>query len=145
MEMKTILILFVTSILLITACEDSEIEDDVVISQDGTVIISSATYKATKTNYYSISNAEIVGDTLRITVSSSGCSGDTWIAKLIDSGAIAESNPVQRFAKISLENIEACASVPSKEFVFDLSLLRVGYDRLSLNLEGWNDGLLYRY
>lgn len=101
------------------------------------VIVDKKLYNSTETKYYSIKKVEVSDNLLTITISSSGCNGTTWIANLIDSGDIAESSPVQRYAKIQLKNQEACLAIVTKDFTFNISDLKVGEKNI-LHLEGWN-------
>ncbi len=93
-----------------------------------------------------IENASISEDCLLITVSGSGCDGSTWETTLYDSGAIAESFPVQRFLKLNLINGEFCDAVFLKDYEFDIRTLRAQNENtIILNLEGWEGSLLYEY
>ncbi|MEQ8627567.1 hypothetical protein [Ekhidna sp.] len=119
------------------------------VSDDGNdqssgVIIKESIYAQTETDNYTITEASIEGDILNVTIQSSGCDGSLWEAKLVDSGAIAESYPVQRFAKVSLTNTEMCDAIVTRSFTFDITPLRVE-DQLYLNLEGWDGQLHYDF
>ncbi|WP_425392866.1 hypothetical protein [Ekhidna sp.] len=131
--------LFWLIVFLSFSCGSDDSKD-----QGPNVIIDEALYAQTQTNNYTITEASIEGDVLRITIQSSGCDGSLWKAKLVDSGAIAESYPVQRFAKVSLTNTEMCDAIVTRNFTFDITPLRVE-DQLYLNLEGWNDQLHYDF
>ncbi|WP_420317720.1 hypothetical protein [Ekhidna sp.] len=126
-------------IMVFTSCSS-----DGPINMDQEVIISQSLYNQTNTDSYTIENAAIDGDLLILTIQSSGCDGSDWVIKLIDSGAIAESYPVQRFGKIALENEELCDAIVSREYSIDISSLRVE-DQLYLNLEGWEGQLHYKF
>lgn len=137
--MKTLLFFCMT--LLVASCSSDNPKDAII---DGNVIISADLYNETNTDYYQILQASIEGDTLRVTIQSSGCDGSEWVVKLVDSGAIAESYPVQRFAKISLKNEELCDAIVTKNFTFNITSLRAE-DQLYLNLEGWDSQLHYDF
>ncbi|WOD44210.1 hypothetical protein [Hwangdonia lutea] len=63
-------------------CEDS---DDVVdLDCDFTVIIDKEKYDNLHTESFKLSNAEIAGNCLTVTVSASGCDGNTWEYQLVD-------------------------------------------------------------
>ncbi|WP_438711965.1 hypothetical protein ACSTS3_05675 [Aquimarina muelleri] len=113
-------------------------------SCDQLVIISSEQYDESNGNL-SINNLKIEEDCLRINFSSSGCSGDTWKVKLIDSEEILESDPPQRNLKVSLKNEELCQAVITKEITFDISELRVEGTKILLNIKNSDDKLLYEY
>lgn len=111
-----------------------------------TAVIDKHLYNNTSTNNYLISNAVINGDCLQLTYGSSGCSGNTWVADLIDASEVAETNPPQRHIKLKLTNTELCAAVFSKTATFDLTPLRVlGSNSVSLVLTGYSGALIYNY
>lgn len=128
------------SAFLLSSC----FSDDQNLPDDQDVIVSESLYNQISTANYSIIEAEIEGDSLKLTIQSSGCDGNEWVVKLVDSGAVAESYPVQRFAKISLENEELCDAIVARDYSFNLISLRVE-DQLYLNLEGWDSQLHYDF
>lgn len=138
--MKTKKIILLMLILAFNSCNESN--DDLDI-QNETVIIDNSFYKETTTNNYTITNIKLESNFLTIKISSSGCSGDSWQAVLVDANEILESNPIQRNIKLALENQESCLAVFENEFTFDISELKDGYDTISLNLEGWNTQIFY--
>ena len=72
-----------------------------------------------------ISNVRIEGNYLKFTITASGSSGSTWVAKLITDNFILESLPPQRGLWILFENNEAGLAVPSREFSFNIGCLQV--------------------
>lgn len=90
--------------------------------------------------------ATIVEDELHLTITSSGCDGATWTARLVDLENLAYSNPPQRSGEIVFENNEACLAIITKDFIFDLKPYRVdGSHKVLIRLEGWSHPLLYQY
>ncbi|SNT20644.1 hypothetical protein SAMN05421640_2853 [Ekhidna lutea] len=138
--MNSVLSFCLMTFLLISCSSDEPKK----LASHTTVVISESLYNQTKTDNYTIEEAVIVGDSLKVTLQSSGCDGSEWAVKLVDSGAIAESYPVQRFAKIALENTELCDAIVTKEYSIDITPLRVE-DQLYLNLEGWETQLHYDF
>lgn len=114
-------------------------------SCDQLVIISSEQYDDAPNDNLIINSLKINEDCLRINFSSSGCSGDTWKVKLIDSEEILESDPPQRNLKVSLKNEELCQAVITKEITFGISELRVEGTKILLNIKNSDDKLLYEY
>ena len=139
----TTLFFISTLLLLLAACEDDN-DQSIVKGSDG-VVIDGKIYDATDTDNYTISDAEINGDSLMVTITSSGCDGDSWETRIIDSGNIAESFPEQRYIKLELVNNEACDGIPSRKFSFNIIPLRVSTEGVILHLEGWDDSLLYEF
>lgn len=113
-------------------------------SCDQNVIISETEYQNAPDDPFSITEMTITGDCLNIKFAASGCDGNTWIVKLIDSGNIAESYPCQRTLRLSLDNKEACTAVPGKEISFDIKDLQIlGNDMVILHVSGKE--ILYEY
>lgn len=122
-------------------------EDDVQSSPcDQMVVIDNGFYNAANSDEYSLQNAEIIDNCLSLSISASGCDGSSWSMVLVDSGAVAESSPEQRFLKFVFTNNEECLAVLSQERSFDLSNLQVeGSNEILLNIEGFPDSLSYQY
>lgn len=111
---------------------------------DQSVIISPTDYQNAPNDPFSITELNITGDCLNIKFAASGCDGNTWIVKLIDSGIVAESYPCQRTLRLSLDNKEVCTAVPEKEISFDITGLQiVGNNKVLLNVSG--EEILYEY
>lgn len=111
---------------------------------DQNVIISPTEYQNAPNDPFSITEMTITGDCLNIKFAASGCDGNTWIVKLIDSGNVVESYPCQRTLRLSLDNKEACTAVPGKEISFDIKDLQiVGNDKVILHVSG--EEILYEY
>lgn len=109
------------------------------------VIIDEKLYNNVKTNNYTIKNVKLENNSFKVTISASGCSGDSWIVNLVDSSEILESNPIQRKVKIDLQNNEACEALITKEFIFDITKLKDGGKHVILNLVGLEKTSLIGY
>ncbi|PZD76815.1 hypothetical protein DNG35_10685 [Mesonia sp. K7] len=113
---------------------------------DFDTIISDDLYANAPSDQLSITDLSILDDCLQITFSASGCDGNSWVVKLIDSGEISDSSPAQRDLRLSLENNEACTAVPSKTYTFDISELQIPNDsEVNLNITNSDDQILYEY
>ncbi len=111
---------------------------------DQEVLVSGAEYQNAPNDPFSIVDITIDGDCLNIKFAASGCDGNTWFVKLIDSGSVAESYPCQRILRLSLDNKEDCMAVISKEMSFDIKDLQIiGNDEVILNIG--NKSILYEY
>ncbi len=111
---------------------------------DQNVIISADEYENAPNDYLNILNMQIVDDCLKIKFNASGCSGNSWIVKLIDQEDVAHSNPIQRTLRLSLDNKEACLAVITKEVSFNIKDLQVeGTNKVLLNISG--DSIIYEY
>ncbi len=97
-------------------------------------------------DHATIIDASIIGDCLTISYSASGCDGNSWIVKTFDSGDVAESEPEQRYIRLSLDNPEACLAVFTKDISFDLVPLQIPNNGvLLLNIQDYDTQLRYEY
>lgn len=141
--LKTLALLAFLSFLL--SCEKNDNEKIDIPEVNSETIVNQELYENAEGVKINI-EPKIVADVLVVTITSSGCDGSTWKTQLIDKSVLVYSDPVQRFAKIKFENLEVCSAVISKTFTFDLKPLRVkNENKVSINLEGWKGGLLYKY
>lgn len=138
MKKKFLILLALT--VLFFKCDEKDID---VNYENENVVVNNSLYNQTETNNYTITNVQLTENELTVKISSSGCSGDSWKAILVDANLILESFPIQRNIKLALENNEACLAVFEKEFTFDISTLKEDYESLYLNLEGWNSQIFY--
>lgn len=93
-----------------------------------------------------IIDLEINGNCLKITFSASGCDGNTWEIKLIDSERIIDTHPVQRNLRLSFKNNEECTAFLTQAITFDISDLQIPDNkRVSLNIVNSGDQVLYEY
>jgi len=92
--------------------------------------------------YASISNLRIEGDYLKFTVASSGCSGSTWIVKLL-AGPLAYTNPPTMTLRVHFENNEDCEAYFYREFSFNIECLQTQGGSMILNIAG--QSILYEY
>ena len=125
-------------------CSNDGDNDDHALC-DAQTLISAEQYAAAPADYLVVNQLEIKDHCLKINFSSSGCSGSSWIVKLIDSGAVALSDPPQRNLRLSLKNEEMCEAFITKEISFDISNLQVDGNRVHLNIVNSDKQILYRY
>jgi hypothetical protein len=109
------------------------------------VIVDENLYANAPDDPLEVIDLSIVNDSLKINFSSGGCDGSSWDVKLIDSGAILESFPVQRNLRLSLKNEELCKAIVFKEMTFDISKLQVEGSKIQLNVTNSNKSILYEY
>ena len=142
MEIKKLFFLFL--LIGVFSCGDKD-DDDNLINCDKEVVISASEYDTAPNDNVSIIQLEITDNCLNINFGASGCDGESWELVLIDSGSIAESQPPQRFLRLSLKNDEACLAFFTKELTFDISDLMVDGNQVLLNITNSNDQILYEY
>ncbi len=146
-NMKNIFTIFCLFLMLFVSCSDSDDNDEFIDSKcDQITSIDILKYKNNESSVFSIQSVEITGDCLEVIIGSGGCSGETWVTELVDANRVAESNPEQRDLRILLKNEELCNAFISKTYSFDLRPIRiVDSNKVLLNLEFWDEQILYEY
>lgn len=144
--MKNIVALIFFMTLALGACsnDDGRINPNNSTCDFGT-IVSSVEYRDAPLDYLVINSLEIMDDCLVVVFSASGCDGNTWEVKLVDSEEIFESNPPQRNLKLFLKNQEDCEAFITKEMSFDISNLQVDGNQVRLNITNAEENILYEY
>jgi len=140
--MKNKILIGLVVIFGIIACNNN---DDDSGNCDQVTIVSLKEYETAPNDQLFINTLELNGDCLNINFSSSGCNGNSWNIKLIDSEIIMESNPPQRNLRLSLKNEELCEALITKKLTFDINELRVDGNQVLLNITNSNDQILYEY
>ena len=144
--MKRIAILLSLVVFFSISCEKNTNQSN--FDQD--VIISQTEYKnAPNDPQMRILDMQIEGDCLKIKFQSGGCSGNTWIVKLVGLGNYDKSYPPQTTLRLSLDNKEMCEALITKEVSFNLEPLKEcfrhhGTNKLYLNVLD-KGGILYKY
>ena len=139
---------FLGVLLLLATFSCSEDMDDNVTTCANTgscelcTFIDESRYNSTETSNYTITEVNVFDNCLEISVGAGGCGGDTWEATLFDSGEIANN---QRFLKMRFTDQEMCEAYIIRTFSFNLRNLQTENSELILNLEGWEDAIIYTY
>lgn len=142
MKNLKLLTLFAFIGLFLTACH---CDDDNPTTCDQQTIIDEEQFENAPNDQLFVNDLEIVDDCLTINFSSSGCDGNSWEIKLVTTGAVAYSQPPQRFLLLSLKNTELCDAVITREVSFDIENLQVLGNEVILNIINGNDSILYTY
>ncbi|MFK7953501.1 MAG: hypothetical protein AB8B73_11690 [Ekhidna sp.] len=130
---------------ILTFIKKSEFEAK-VDTCEAKAIVSESIYNNGPAAFHTIESVELTNNCLHITYASSGCSGDSWEATIVDQGIVLESFPVQRSIRLSLTNEEACQAVFKKDIWVDISPLQAkGEPKINFNLDGWDEQILYEY
>jgi hypothetical protein len=110
------------------------------------VIISENNFNTIDTSNYGITDVELNNDCLIITFSSSGCGIELWEENLYSTDAFFNIFPLQRALKMELINDETCQSVFQKTVSFNLTPFQIDeQNEIPLNIEGWNEQIIYEY
>ena len=143
--MKTLKLIFGLIIIAITIVSCNDENENQPSNCDQAVLISADLYKNAPNDQLTINKVELTGDCLKISFAASGCSGNSWEVKLIDSGVTLYSNPPQQNLRLSLKNEELCKAFIGKEMTFDISKLQISGNRILLNITNSGDQILYEY
>lgn len=144
--MKKSIITLLLFALYLQSCSNAAAEPTALDSScDQMAIINHGRFTNAAQLNFTIASVQITGDCLEVEIQASGCNGNTWKVDLLDSGNVAESNPEQRYLKISMNNTELCNAAISKTFTFDLSPLQINSPSILLNLALWDEQIRYEY
>ncbi|PKO97528.1 MAG: hypothetical protein CVU12_00660 [Bacteroidetes bacterium HGW-Bacteroidetes-7] len=143
---KLLAMMFVIGVFGIIAISCTKQAAPPVEEQEGVAVLSYTRFLEQGSSHYVINKASVSGDNLEIEISASGCSGMTWKVGLVDSEIIAKSLPIQRYMRVTFENMELCLAYFTKKYTFDLKPIRVqGYNKIHINLNNWHSPLIYSY
>lgn len=130
--------------LVVNAC--SVDDDQVTIDCGSNVIVNNNLYESVQNeSAFQVVNAEIIGNCLEVDIASGGCDGSSWQVDLIDADIIVETLPEERYLKISFENQELCNAIVTRTFSFDIQALQTSQQSVLLNLENYEEQMLYEY
>lgn len=134
-------------LLIVTACNDDDTNEELVSNCDdfGTELTVDE-YEALGDFSENIVDVEIEGDCLQVTVSDSGCD-DSWPVNLHSPDVFISIGLIpNRPLKINIDNNQVCLAVFQKTVSFDLTAFQLDYvNQLTLNIEGWDEGIIYEY
>lgn len=144
---QSLFALLLSFCLLNTQCDN---DDDVVLLTgngcDDYATVSDDAYNLESPLEFTLLNAEITGDCLSIEFSAVGCDNSSKNLYLYVSTEVAESMPVQRYVKAHFEDAGMCETEFEKVMSFDLLDLQLdAQNAMRINLEGWEEPLLYEY
>ncbi len=127
---------------VIVACSN---DDDVSTNCDRFTVVSSEQFENAPKDEVTINSISINDNCLKINFSASGCDGDSWEVLFIDSGGVLFSLPPQRNLRLSLKNEELCEAFITKELTFDIRALHVSGNQVLLNIQNFDEQILYEY
>ncbi len=136
-----ILILAFSIFFSLTGCNDDNEKINCIKT-----IINKELYQNKQANNYTITSLSNYNGCLKIVIRyGGGCKKIS--VKLVDSGDIFESNPIQRNLKIILDNDnDLCEALIQKTFYFDISNLKIDNEnKILLNFQGSKMTYLYKY
>lgn len=134
-------------LLMNTTCNEDDCCYPNPVFCEQSVVVDDDLFETTESSGFNIIGAVIEDDCLLIEFSASGCDTSTWLVAVYGSTNYDLSSPViSRFVKFNLNNNEACAAVFTSVESFNLESLQVEESNsIIINLEGWEEELLYQY
>lgn len=109
-------------------------------------VVNEAGFNGINTSNYNVTAIQLTGDCIEVAISSSGCDPEPWEMNLFSTDAFYTVFPLQRSVKIELINNQDCLAVFQKTVSFDLTPFQLeGQNELPLNIEGWNEQIIYEY
>lgn len=144
--MKNIFAFILLGIILSSCSDENDsigyVSDCEVISQ----VIDEVPFQEIDTDNYFITDIILHQDCLEITFTSSGCDGSTWNVNLFSTDVLFDALPLQRAVKMELLSEEVCLAIVEKTVSFDLVAFQIeGQNEVPLNIEGWEETIIYQY
>ena len=145
--MKRILNLTFLIGTLLVSCSNGDDNSTIENNCDSTSeIIMEEDFNEIDTSTYEITEVQLTENCLEISISSSGCDPELWEMNLYSSNAFYTVYPLQRAVKMKLTNEQECLAVFQKSISFDLTPFQIeGQNEVPLNIEGWNEQIIYEY
>ena len=149
---KTLSLIFVVLIICFSACKNDKNEpansfqfpkaqtlqnDSISVGNDFKIIINESKFNAAMVDEFSLLNAFIENDSLKVQIQYGGGCGVVKF-ELITDGLYMESNPVQLNVLLSFVDEDDCEAAITKWLCFDLSNLAEHYK----NTYQMNDGTI---
>jgi hypothetical protein len=131
--------------MIFISCSDDETAINEACGSNAEVIDETIFNDITTLNY-TISDVNLTGDCLAITIGSSGCNAEQWQMNLYSTDSFYTVYPYQRSVKLKLINNQSCLAVFQKTKSFDLTPFQIkGQFQVPLNIEGWSTTIIYKY
>ena len=109
-------------------------------------IFDETDFNTIETSNYTIIDVQLNDDCLEIRFGASGCDPEPWEMNLYSTDAFYAVFPLQRTVKMELINNQACAAYFEVDISFDLSAFQIeGQNEIPLNIEGWDEQVVYEY
>ena len=146
--MKKIFILNTLIGILFISCtkDDCDNSTDETICDSISEIIEQENFNDVDTSTYVITQVELNEHCLSITMGASGCNPEFWGLDLYSIDAFYTIFPLQRAVKVNLRNDQLCEAYFEKLISFDLTPFQIeGQNELPLNIESWDEQIIYEY
>ena len=133
-------------LLFISCSKDDDNAGIETICDSVAEVVNEEDFNGINSSNYNVTDIQLIGDCLEVAISSSGCDPEPWEMNLFSVDAFYTVFPLQRSVKIELINNQDCLAVYEKTVSFDLTPFQLdGQNELPLNIEGWNEQIIYEY
>ncbi|MBD0836297.1 hypothetical protein ICJ84_12700 [Aestuariibaculum suncheonense] len=139
--------MFTSVVIVILSCSKDDKDDDSIcdiisksIPRDDFNVIETATYE--------IGEVELNGDCLSVSLWASGCSSEQFDINLygVNDYQTQSFYPLQRDLKVEVLNGGLCEALIKITKTFDLTPLQIEtQNETPLNIEGWDEQIIYTY
>ncbi len=144
--MRHLILLLSLVLVVFNSCSKDEETTNLPNCDSISEIITENDFNNIEVTNYSISSVSLNGDCLELTISSSGCDPELWEMEMFSTNAFYNIFPLQRAVKVKLINNQECLAVFQKTKSFNLTPFRIeGQNSVPLNIEGWNEQIIYEY
>ncbi|WP_188458398.1 hypothetical protein [Psychroflexus planctonicus] len=146
--MKKIILLFAFLGMLLISCSNDDQPNPPTANEcdDVAEILEEADFSSIETSNYTIIDAQINDDCLEIRFGASGCDPEPWEVYLYSTDAFYAVFPLQRAVKMELINNQDCAASFEVDISFDLTAFQIeGQNEIPLQIEGWDEQVVYEY
>ncbi len=133
------------SLLIFSCSNDDDSNQEVSLCEENALVLSQEDFNSIESDYFTISNIQLSGNCLELTIIASGCNSDTWELDMYSVNSFYNSEPLTRFVKLDLWTNQACLAVLEKTVTFDLTDFQLeNRNNIGLDIEG-EEFVLYEY
>ena len=144
--MKRILFYFLS--LNIAACSsaDDNVPQTNLECEAVSEVLEDAAFNAIQEVNYTFIDIQLNVNCLEVSIGASGCDTESWGMNLYSTDSFFTVFPLQRQVKFELINGQACLAYFEETISFDLTPFQIeGQNEVPLQIEGWDEALLYVY
>lgn len=132
--------------LFISCSDDDNILPNETSCDSIVEVVSDENFNGITTTNYIVSDVQLNGNCLEVTIGASGCDPNDWEMNFVASEIVVETLPIQWNTKIELITNQDCLAYFDKTVSFDLTPFQLsGQNVVSLNIEGWDEQIIYEY
>lgn len=143
---KRFLSVVLIGLLCVSCFKDADDNLRLTLCDTVSKIVSESEFSNIETSNYIITDVELNGDCLQITIQTGGCDPNFMGMGLYSPDAFYGQHPANRQLKVELDNNQLCDALFSKTVSFDVTPLRLeDQNELELLIDGWQASIVYVY